>query len=62
MIVEHNNDDEDHLDGPEGDGNNLMREILGEDIGEDIDDVEENENEALLEDDYREFDVNDLLN
>ncbi|KAF1889038.1 hypothetical protein Lal_00015582 [Lupinus albus] len=55
-IVEHNNEDEDHLDGPEGDGDDLMREILGENIGEDIDDVEENEDEATLEDDYREFD------
>ncbi|KAF1885331.1 hypothetical protein Lal_00029220, partial [Lupinus albus] len=61
-IVEHNNEDEDHLDSPEGDGDDLMREILGEDVGEDIDDVEENEDEAPLEDDYREFDVNDLLN
>ncbi|KAF1897926.1 hypothetical protein Lal_00032688 [Lupinus albus] len=61
-IVEHNNEDEDYLDGPEGDEDDLMREILGEDIGEDIDDVEENEDETPLEDNYREFDVNDLLN
>ncbi|CAL0309715.1 unnamed protein product [Lupinus luteus] len=61
-IVEHNNDDEDHLDVPEGDEDDLMREILGEDIGENIDNVEENEDEAPLEDDYREFDVNDFLN
>ncbi|KAE9588676.1 hypothetical protein Lalb_Chr22g0357861 [Lupinus albus] len=55
-IVEHNNNN------LEGDENDLMRKILGEDIGEDIDDVEENKDEAPLEDDYREFDVNDLLN
>ncbi|XP_019442238.1 PREDICTED: uncharacterized protein LOC109346951 [Lupinus angustifolius] len=30
-IVEHNNDDDDHLNGPYGDGDDLMREILGED-------------------------------
>ncbi|KAF1874377.1 hypothetical protein Lal_00008584 [Lupinus albus] len=57
-IVKHNNEDKDHLDGPEGDEDDLMREILGEDIGEDIDNVKENEDEAPLED----INVNDLLN
>ncbi|OIW13298.1 hypothetical protein TanjilG_25404 [Lupinus angustifolius] len=60
--MKHNNDDEDHLDDPKGDENNLMREILGEEIGEDLGNVKENEDEVPLEDDYREFDVNDLLN
>ncbi|CAL0311079.1 unnamed protein product [Lupinus luteus] len=61
-IMEHNNDDEDHLEGHDIDGDDLMRETLGEDIGEDINDAEENEDRTPLEDDYREFDVNDLLN
>ncbi|CAL0332833.1 unnamed protein product [Lupinus luteus] len=61
-IVEHNNNDEDHLQGHDVDGDDLMREPLGEDIGEGINDAEENEDQAPLEDDYREFDVNDLLN
>ncbi|KAF1898380.1 hypothetical protein Lal_00042071 [Lupinus albus] len=46
-IVKHNNEDEDHWDGPKGVGDDLMREILEEDIVEDIDNVEENEDETL---------------
>lgn len=60
-IVEQNNDEdvlEDNLDGED-----LIRDILGEDVDHDpLDDVgEENEDEAPLEDDYRDFNVNDLL-
>ncbi|KAF1872206.1 hypothetical protein Lal_00039368 [Lupinus albus] len=50
-IVEHNNEDENHLVDPKGDGDDLLRVILGQDIGEDIDNVEENEDEAHIEDD-----------
>ncbi|KAF1872212.1 hypothetical protein Lal_00039375 [Lupinus albus] len=50
-IVEHNNEDENHLVDPKGDGDDLLRVILGQDIGEDIDNVEENGDETHIEDD-----------
>lgn len=59
-IVEQNNNE----DGTNEAEDDLIREILGEDVGEHpLDDVdgEENEDEAALEDDYQDFNVNVLL-
>ena|ERR1044072_2452324 len=71
-IVEKNNDGVvigDNLDDdPNGDDDDFLREVLGEDIGHDpVDDLngdeeEENEDETPLEDDYQDFNVDLLLN
>ncbi|KAF1892015.1 hypothetical protein Lal_00036367 [Lupinus albus] len=54
-----NNNDGDNLDNPEGDGEDLVREILREAINcnPSIDDAKENEDEAPVENGYREFNV-----